>query len=382
MRFNRVRYPRKSAKMKRIGTVSYNIYCNFTNYGSALQTWALHQAIKKLGYTPVLVDYCPDILADKNPLNPFGNMWDKDEESRRMVELTMPAIRENYRKFDRFYHERFTRTSKKYTSSNFNDVVSDEKLDGFVCGSDTIFCIEEFQGFDDGYYANFDCMKKHSIAYAASFGSAKFDELTYPVLNKRLRNFKAIGLRENRMLDYVSSHSQVPCARNLDPTLLLSTDEYKELEAPRQLNDKYLLLYSRRYDPQMEEYARRTAEINGLRIVEISLRSDNSEKGHIMRYDAGVEEFLTLTKYADFVVTNSFHGLIFAVQYKRPMTVFFRSQATNKISELLSLFGMNNSKSETSKDPYHEIDYNMVHKNIEAARQKSHAFLRMAIGLL
>ena len=69
--------------MRRFGTISYNIYCNFTNYGSALQTWALHQAVKKLGYTPVLVDYCPDILADKDPLNPFGNMWDKDEESKK-----------------------------------------------------------------------------------------------------------------------------------------------------------------------------------------------------------------------------------------------------------------------------------------------------------
>ena len=80
--------------MKRIGTVSYNIYCNFTNYGSALQTWALHQAIKKVAgdmIDPVLVDYCPEILADKDPLNPFANMWDKDEESRRMCELTMPA---------------------------------------------------------------------------------------------------------------------------------------------------------------------------------------------------------------------------------------------------------------------------------------------------
>lgn len=76
--------------MRRIGTISYNIYCNFTNYGSALQTWALHQAIKKVAENtvePVLVDYCPEILADKDPLNPFANMWDKDDESRRMCEL-------------------------------------------------------------------------------------------------------------------------------------------------------------------------------------------------------------------------------------------------------------------------------------------------------
>ena len=120
---------------KRIGIVSYNIYCNFTNYGSALQSWALCQSIKKIAgniVEPVLVDYCPEILADKDPLNPFANMWDKDEESRRMCELTLPAIRENYYKFDRFYHERFTRSSKKYTAQNFNEICTDEDISGFV----------------------------------------------------------------------------------------------------------------------------------------------------------------------------------------------------------------------------------------------------------
>lgn len=167
--------------MKRLGIISYNIYGNFTNYGSALQSWALHQAVKSQGHSPVLVDYCPDILADKDPLNPFANMWDQDEESRRMCELTLPAIRENFYKFDKFYHERFERTDKKYTSENFDEVVKDEKLNGFICGSDTIFCPDEF-GFDDGYYANYECMKKHSVAYAASFGDPHFTEETYKVL--------------------------------------------------------------------------------------------------------------------------------------------------------------------------------------------------------
>ena len=85
--------------MIRIGIVSYNIYCNFTNYGSALQSWALYQSIKRISpdlYQPVLVDYCPDSLSDKDPLNPFSNMWDQDPESRKMCELSLPAIREYY----------------------------------------------------------------------------------------------------------------------------------------------------------------------------------------------------------------------------------------------------------------------------------------------
>jgi hypothetical protein len=65
---------------KKLGIISYNIYGNFTNYGSALQSWALSRTLDKLGYNPVLVDYCPDIHLDKNILNPLEKMWDQDED--------------------------------------------------------------------------------------------------------------------------------------------------------------------------------------------------------------------------------------------------------------------------------------------------------------
>ncbi len=90
---------------KRVGIVSYNMYGNFTNYGSALQTYALHNAINKLSpekIESVVVDYCPDILADKDILNPMQNMWDTDEEARERCRLSLPAIRENYKKFKKW----------------------------------------------------------------------------------------------------------------------------------------------------------------------------------------------------------------------------------------------------------------------------------------
>ena len=367
--------------MKRIGTISYNIYCNFTNYGSALQTWALHQAIKKTGNTPILVDYCPDILVDKDPLNPFGNMWDKDDESRRMVELTMPAIRENYKKFDLFYYDRFDRTAGSYRSDNFNTILKNEDLSGFVCGSDTIFCPDEF-GFDDGYYANYEVMQGKSVSYAASFGDPHFNDETYPILNNRLKNFKALGIRENLMIPYIKEHTSVPVQRVIDPTLLLRPEEYEKIISEKTINEKYILLYSRRYSPLMESYAEKLAKENNWKIVEISLRAINAEKGHIMAYDAGVEEFLSLVKNAEFVVTNSFHGMIFSVQFKRPFVIFSREQCDNKIFELLELFGISDRMLINGEENFDDIDYSVVHQNIEKARSSSIDFLNMELELL
>ena len=368
--------------MKRFGTITYNIYCDFTNYGSALQTWALLKSTDSLGYESVLIDYCPHVLSHKHPLNPLETMWDQDEVSRRNCELSFPAIKENYYKFEHFYRKVCSISKEKYTSENIADVIRNEKICGFICGSDTIFCIEEFKGFDDGYYANFPVMRGHSVSYAASFGSAEFDEKSYPTLNERLKNFKALGIRENRMLEYVKEHTKVPCARTIDPTLLLTSQDYDTIAADRQIDEPYLLYYTRRYNPQMEAYAERVAKEKGLKFIDISLRATNEEKGHIMRYDAGVEEFLSLVKYSSFVVTNSFHGLIFAVQYKRPVVVFLREQAGNKITELLELFGMNESKFVTGNEQYHVIDYTVVHQNIQKARSESLEFLKMELGLL
>lgn len=337
--------------MKNIAIISYNIHCYFTNYGSALQSWALNQTIKKLGYRPILVDYCLDCLKDKNPLKPMDNMWDEDGESRRMCELSLLAIQKNYDKFEQFYTTKFNRTKKVYTRENFDDIVADEKVDGFVCGSDTIFCVDEF-GIDDGYYANCPVMKNgYTIAYAASFGDSHFTEQTYKVLNERLNNFKALAIREKWMIPYIKEHTQIPVQKVLDPTLLLTRKDYDTIAIDEQLeNEKYLLLYARRYDKSMFDYADRVAQKRGLKVIDISLRATNADR-HRMFYEAGVEEFLSLVKYADYVVTKSFHGMIVAVHYNRPFVIFSREQCDIKIDEVLDLFGLQNRKMQY-QDPW------------------------------
>lgn len=370
--------------MKKVGIVSYNIYCNFTNYGSALQTWALSKVVNRIGrnvFESVLIDYCPDILADKDPLNPMKNMWDADEESRRMCELSLPAIRENFKKFDRFYHERFNRTKAKYTSANFNDVI-DEGIDAFVCGSDTIFCIDEFAGFDDGYYANYLCMKNsYTISYAASFGDSHFTDDDYSTLNDRLRNFKALGIRESGMIDYIRQHFNGEVQRTLDPTLLLTSKDYEELLIPTNSitkNEEYILLYSRRYNPEMEKYADEISKKLDAKVIEISLRAVNADK-HTMFYQAGVGEFLSLVRNAKFVVTNSYHGIIFSIQYRRPFVAFSREQGDTKIKELLNICGLTNRLLIDGNETLFDIDYDDVHKKISVVRKESLNFLEKSL---
>ena len=335
------------------------------------------------GLCSKLIDYCPKVLEDSDCLNPIKKMWDTDMETRRQVEMMMPAIDENYRKFEDFYTQRFRRTKRKYRDDNFNEVIEDEKISGFVCGSDTIFCINEFKGFVEGYFANFDCMRGKSISYAASFGDPVFSANDYLILNERLKNFKALGIRENNMLPYVKGQVNVLTERTIDPTLLAEASLYDSIIAKPQMDEKYILLYSRRYNQNMEQFAERKAREMGLKLVEISIRAANAEKGHIMRYDAGVEEFLSLVKNAESIITNSFHGVIFAVQLKTPFYCFSREQGDTKIGEILDLFGLGNRIMVNGmEDVSPVIDFDEVHRRIAQARKPSEDYLRYALKQL
>ncbi len=370
--------------MKRVGIVSYNMYGNFTNYGSALQSYALQKAIN--GIAPgrieaMIVDYCPDVLADKDILNPMANMWDKDEAALERCRLSLPAIRENYEKFKRFYHEQYNLSSQKYTYANFNESLDTEGLSGYVCGSDTVFAVPEF-GFDDGFYASYPAMQQRSVAYAASFGDYDIKDSQIPELKRRLANFKSIALRENDKKPIVESLVAAPVYKVIDPTLLLATEEYEIITQDPDVKEPYLLLYSRRGDEAMQKFAESLAASKDLKLIEISLNAQNSAR-HTMRYDAGVEEFLGLVKNASVVVTNSFHGMIFAVQFRRPFYIFSRKLCDTKIEEVLTLFGLEDRlfSPDNMTEP-RAIDYDLVHSNIAAARDNSKQILKKIIDTL
>lgn len=370
--------------MKVYGIISYNLYCNFTNYGSALQQYALHRVVNELAPDQVhsiVLDYCPDCLSNVNVLNPFGRLWDKDEESKRMVEFTLPAIKTNWEKFSRFFKEQFDLSKGKYTTGTIGASLEAEHLDGYICGSDTIWCPDEFQ-LDDGYYANIPEMKEsYTISYAASMGDPHFSDAMYEQFKKNMHNYKAIGVRETTQIDVIKSiRPDITVERVIDPTLLLTGSDYECITADPQMDEPYILLYARRYNPNMEAYAEKLAKKYNCMVVDISLRAVNADKGHIMRYDAGVEEFLSLVKNAKYVVTNSYHGAIFAVQMHRDFVLFSREQCDTKIDEMLAWIGLSDRKVVTGEENISEhIKYVPVDEMIAEHRKNGIAYLKKAL---
>ena len=184
------------------------------------------------------------------------------------------------------------------------------------------------------------------------------------------------------MLEYVRSQVKVQAERVIDPTLLMDALDYDVITAKPQEQDKYLLYYSRRYNKKMEEYADAIAKKNGWKVVDISIRATNADR-HIMRYDAGVEEFLSLVKHCECMVTNSFHGIIFSTIFRRPFYCFSREQGDKKINELLTLFGLSNRLMIDGNEPISDsIDFDDVHSRIQTMREFSLNFLKYELQLI
>ena len=368
---------------KKYGIVSYNIHGNYTNYGSVLQSYALQRAIELYMneyIEPVIIDYYPDALGESNPLEPLKNARSVSHEFKQMIELSMPAIRTNYNKVQDFIRKHYIISKKSYDAKNFNDSYIDENLSGYIVGSDAVWMIDFF-GRDTGFWAGYESMKNsHTISYAVSCGESNYSKDDLNFIREAIKNFKAIGVREQKYMDFFEECALCKVQRVVDPTLLIPVDLYSEIQTDRFIHEPYILLYSRKYDPEMEKYTDQIAERYGCKVVEISLRAQNRNK-HIMQYSAGVEEFLSLIRYSENVITNSLHATIFSILYHRPVSFFSRENAGNKVKELLDHYDLRRMVVEKDMIPQiiDDYDFDLVDQKIEKNRLCSIDFLQKSL---
>ena len=200
-----------------------------------------------------------------------------------------------------------------------SDLMSKEQLKGEglsldvgISGSDQIWNPLLNRGVDDIYFLNIPGIKK-KCSYASSVGSYKFDNEIY---NKQIINllstYTSISVRENSEFIGKSINKEV---RNVcDPTLLLTKEQWEKKLDLRQLENKYLLIYAMTDFRNITEYAIQIAQRKGLSIKYIGMPV-NKNKNVKYITNAGPKEFVELFFNAEYVVTNSFHGTAFSVNF-------------------------------------------------------------------
>ena len=117
------------------------------------------------------------------------------------------------------------------------------------------------------------------------------------------------------------------------------------------------------------------AKKNGWKVIDISLRATNADR-HRMFYEAGVEEFLSLVKHAEYVVTNSFHGTAFSIIFNKQFAVR-QVWNTSRVKTLLANVNLCDRFLETKEQivQLNEIDYNLVNQAMGRLLNDSYEYI-------
>jgi hypothetical protein len=299
-----------------------------TNYGAVLQAYALQEYLTNEGHDVKIINYIPvkkslrSCFKYRNPKNIFIQIKDLiKEQSFIPFRIKWLRLTQSYNTLNQLYDN----------PPNF---------DCYICGSDQIwnpYFLANGEGKQTPtYFLPFGGENVRRISYAASFGVIDYPEDLKKIIYPLIKNFNSLGVRENtgkailEEMDF-SNVNLVP-----DPTLLLSNNSLNKLLPFNRIKKIDIFYYVLQENQILINRTLKYAK-NVLKLKVTSNKSSPFMK---------IEDWLLSMKYSKYVVTNSFHGVIFAVLFKTPFVVIPIENKlkgmNDRISTLLGYFNLEN----------------------------------------
>ncbi len=384
--------------MKRIGILTF---FRAENYGGDLQAYALQKKLNLLGYNAEVINQLRPINKGFILTNNFDKIVTLDDKISRkgMFNTKIAKIitylaslifhkREKLRKsrFADFENEHI-RTSEK-TYYNFEDIYKDMlPYNIYIVGSDQVWNYTNPYS-PEPYFLTF-VKKEKKIAYAASIGQEYIPEEIKPLYIKWLQGIDHISIREKHIEQLIKDISGKSAVTVLDPTLLLTKKDWIDnLKIQELKTEPFLLIYTLSESPYIYDFARHIAKEKNLKIKRIVPRSWvlKKEKNIENIFDAGPIEFVQLFAAASFVLTNSFHGTAFSVNFNIPFFAIPRKTLQNK-SRFISLLNIVNLSdrllfdgSEFPDTSKLNLSFNEANEILSIERKNSTSFVTDAIN--
>ncbi len=324
--------------MKKVGVVTFH---NAYNFGACLQTWALQQALKTLDVEPCVIHYhietmdrLYDPIKKKNPVLKFLKYI--------KLKLRAPYRLERVKNYEAFFATHYNRLGNFKTSEGLKKAKL--PLDTLIVGSDQVWNGSHTNGYDEGFFLQFGDSQMRRISYSASLGKEDFDEDMKDNVKKAFKSFDAISVRESSSKDNVKKLAgRIPVFVCPDPTLLLEKEDYEALKKPVSLKNTkdghYILLYMMEKNEQLIELGNRVSKELGLPIVQRSAKQIFENEAENL-YTHTPDEFLSVVEGADVVLTNSFHGTVFASIYEKPFLTSLHSNTGARTKDLMKELGL------------------------------------------
>lgn len=349
------------------------------NYGSVLQAYAMVKVMQRLGLDAELIDFCHPRTTDMYEWqlwSPYKNWkWNLRELVLRGL-LGFGKKREQV--FSDFIENVLVKSKRVKDKSVIPDI-----YDVLVCGSDQIWNPKASGENAPIYYLDFGTTPC-KFSYAASSGSERFGDSNPTQFKTYLTNLKSIGVREQFMHDYIKEDFGLQSIVNPDPTFLLDAEEWKQVEKTYfGVPQKYLLVYTIQNPVETVAFAKEVATRLQLPIVQIC--NDRGYRAFLHKgvdyslMDVSPQQFLWLFSHASFIVTNTFHGNMFSVIFRKNFIHYTNNPKDDRIFTLHKAIGLGDERicrPVSNITPIRfKVDYSKIEKNIKRYIQSGIDFI-------
>ena len=287
--------------------------------------------------------------------------------------------------FERFNKAHFTKLSQVYYGFHH---LSDgaKKYTAVVTGSDQLWSPA---GFPTNFYnLQFVPDEIRKISYASSFGVKKIPFYQKKRTTDFLKRIEFISMRENRGSEIVKELTGRDVPVLLDPVFMFDLQQWNKMIPVQELCDEpYIFAYFLGANAEHRKAVKELSKTTGCNIVALrhldQFIPQDENFGDYAPYDVGPAEFLNYLRRSQYVCTDSFHGSVFSIIYKKKFVTFnrydeqSRHSKNSRIDTLCKNLGLeerrfNGNVIETMQ---HDIDYDAVKAKFLVLKAESEAYL-------
>lgn len=369
----------------KISVAILTLYYKNPNYGGVLQAFALQKVLTELGCESKQISY--DLETGYTKRNLLYRIIRKSYRiCQSFVERKWKAKRKQYEENIYGFAENIPHTA--VVSAQNISMLSPE-FDMFICGSDQIW---NPIGWQSTLFLDFVSSDKYKISYAASIARDDLKKSEIDYIEKHTMGFNAISVREEKTAEILNQYfSHISIEVMPDPTMLITKEEWSKLAAPRVESKPYIFAYFLGNDVTQREQAIKYATDHSMHIIFIPyMRKDmfswDCEHERYMNENVGVPEFLSLIKYATMVITDSYHGAVFAAIFGKPLWILTRfkrydaNSMNSRLDTLVHELGIENRLiHELSKEQSMEInqvEVDSITNCLDSLRDKGFTYLK------
>lgn len=356
------------------------------NYGTLLQAYALQNFLKGEGYEvsninfkPSTVEKVKNLLKCHNSLSLFREKLDGYLSKKRGNPVLLFQRNEA---FEQFLKQNFNLT-KQYSKANALIELSG-KYDAYICGSDQIWSP---MLLNPVYYFDFLSVNERRYAYACSFGVNDIPAKKKEIIRRYLEKFSGISVREKTGVKIVKELTGNYVPMNVDPTLLLRSEDWNKLALNPEIKGKYVFAYFLSNKKSYEEIAIKVAQKHKCKLVLVPTQKEHYTFEATIIQNAGPCEWIGLVKNSCAVVTDSFHGSIFSLIFEKDFYVTKRFDDTSiksqnsRIYTLLETYGCQECMVSSVQDieKNHVLNWETLNKKMSENASKSIEWLNTCL---